>query len=262
MIISEIQYDDIQSAEFLKLITGLLDDAQITYWLDTGTLLGVIRDNNFIPWDADIDIGIWDEQEQSLLQVLDKLPKKSYYILNKENEDSIQIIMNKEEVSTIHYRYIDITTYHKTNDSASRRWISIQKKTLSDLTRKNLYLLLAIRAKKFYGTQAFNNARNMLTKKMIIKFNSCLYKINSHLINNLIDILVKHILNKRQKLTDYVRVTIPLAFFVHLGTISFKDNNYSIPQNFNEYLIWRYGSDWHIPQKKWDCIKNDNAIEL
>ena len=42
-------------------IIYLLDKNKIFYWVCHGTLLGIVRDKNLIPWDHDIDIAVWDE---------------------------------------------------------------------------------------------------------------------------------------------------------------------------------------------------------
>jgi phosphorylcholine metabolism protein LicD len=52
-------------------ITAALDAAGIVYMLDAGTLLGVVRDGDLIPWDSDIDISVPAEGLPSLLEVLD-----------------------------------------------------------------------------------------------------------------------------------------------------------------------------------------------
>ena len=38
---------------------SVLQKLGIVYWLDCGTLLGAIRDNQLIAWDNDIDLGCW-----------------------------------------------------------------------------------------------------------------------------------------------------------------------------------------------------------
>ena len=40
-------------------IIKILNKFKIKYWICQGTLLGIIRDNQLIPWDPDIDIAIW-----------------------------------------------------------------------------------------------------------------------------------------------------------------------------------------------------------
>lgn len=39
-------------------VTEVLDDAGVTHWLSDGTLLGAVRENDFIRNDTDIDIGV------------------------------------------------------------------------------------------------------------------------------------------------------------------------------------------------------------
>lgn len=42
----------------LHRVTRTLESAGVTYWLDHGTLLGVIREQRLLPWDTDLDISV------------------------------------------------------------------------------------------------------------------------------------------------------------------------------------------------------------
>ncbi|MFO0955382.1 MAG: LicD family protein [Candidatus Saccharibacteria bacterium] len=43
----------------LRDIASVLEKYQCTYWLSDGTLLGAIRENDFIAHDNDVDLGVW-----------------------------------------------------------------------------------------------------------------------------------------------------------------------------------------------------------
>ena len=51
----------------LKLIKGLFANAGIRYWIHSGTLLGAVRHNGFIPWDDDTDIGVFREDYDRII---------------------------------------------------------------------------------------------------------------------------------------------------------------------------------------------------
>ncbi len=71
--------------ELLKFTTDLFHKNNIEYIILFGTLLGSIRHNGIIPWDTDIDIGVYDESFKSIMDLKDKFNDKSYNIVDEGN---------------------------------------------------------------------------------------------------------------------------------------------------------------------------------
>jgi phosphorylcholine metabolism protein LicD len=63
----------------LSDIVILFDKYNITYHLEGGTLLGLVRDNQLLPWDHDIDISIPSSEIKKLLKIKNIL-EKSYRV--------------------------------------------------------------------------------------------------------------------------------------------------------------------------------------
>ncbi|MDA7476477.1 LicD family protein [Candidatus Pelagibacter ubique] len=63
---------EIRKYEFL-IICNLLDELKIEYFLNTGILLGAIRNNGFIPWDWDAELSVYSE---NVINKFDNLVKK------------------------------------------------------------------------------------------------------------------------------------------------------------------------------------------
>ena len=58
----------------------VLEKHGVTYWLDGGSLLGAFRHNGLIPWDDDLDIGMFEADEQLLLDKVAKDLSKKYWL--------------------------------------------------------------------------------------------------------------------------------------------------------------------------------------
>jgi lipopolysaccharide cholinephosphotransferase len=58
-----------KALKMLVDITNILEKCDISYILDGGTLLGVIRENRLLPWDTDVDLAITRDHEKALLSV-------------------------------------------------------------------------------------------------------------------------------------------------------------------------------------------------
>ncbi len=73
---------DVRKKEFL-LICDVLDKLKINYFLQTGILLGAIRDNSLIKWDWDIEISVFGEEFTTRIDlVADELKKNNFTIKN------------------------------------------------------------------------------------------------------------------------------------------------------------------------------------
>lgn len=55
--------------EILDFMHGLLTENKIAHWLNFGTLLGAVREQDIIPWDEDVDLGVWEEDVSRILEL-------------------------------------------------------------------------------------------------------------------------------------------------------------------------------------------------
>ena len=55
MIVEEVKARQIQ---IYKTVASFCEQHNISYWIDSGSLIGTIRHKGYIPWDDDIDIGM------------------------------------------------------------------------------------------------------------------------------------------------------------------------------------------------------------
>lgn len=72
----------------LKEVASILNDCNITYWLEGGTLLGIRRENRLLPWDNDIDISMMIDQSDKLPKFYNALKKANYRVRNRFFESS------------------------------------------------------------------------------------------------------------------------------------------------------------------------------
>jgi len=70
-----------ESLILLDLVVDILDRNKITYYLDFGTLLGAVRDNQFIRWDNNINISLLNEYDyEKLPNLFTQLSNNGYTV--------------------------------------------------------------------------------------------------------------------------------------------------------------------------------------
>jgi len=78
--------------EGLVLIKNILDKIEVKYYLSSGTLLGAVRDNDFIPWDWDVQMYLIKENAYpKRYQISESLINGSFEIYKfNDSEDSLK----------------------------------------------------------------------------------------------------------------------------------------------------------------------------
>lgn len=61
----------------LRIIDDIASENNISYWISSGSMIGVVRHNGFIPWDDDLDIELLKEDYIKLIDCLTKYCKTS-----------------------------------------------------------------------------------------------------------------------------------------------------------------------------------------
>ena len=95
------QIDKKVATENLLLFKTILDNANIEFFLLYGTVLGAIRENDFIEYDTDTDTGIFEEDREKLLKAIPKLLDNGFELIRTKVPDDLVTFMRNDE-------YIDI----------------------------------------------------------------------------------------------------------------------------------------------------------
>ena len=228
--------------ELLKQVIEVLENHKITYWLDGGTLLGAVRDGKFIDWDNDIDIGSWDMDYKRDVKKLISLSliDKGLSIGLYENNMNIR----KGQVC------VDVKFYLLKNNNA------VEPKFMPRNTiGKILYILSksliapnhisADHMKSFYGSTA-------------VKL--------SNLITQAIPLFMRPGLSKLMMAAFYqfgsedITEVVPAIFFKYFSNMTFYGMTFKVPEKTEQYLVYRYGTNWLTPVKDWVTERDDGSI--
>jgi len=79
----------LRARRMLIEVAMLLDKNGITYHLEGGTLLGIVRDNDLLPWDHDVDISIPAKEVDKFRGILNDLYKKGYKVSKRKSKASV-----------------------------------------------------------------------------------------------------------------------------------------------------------------------------
>lgn len=228
----------------LHQIKEVLDKYNIEFWLDCGTLLGAVRDGKFIPWEHDLDFGVFYKKniKNFRFSIAKAFSDKGFKIFVSDNY--ITIKGNKDT-------WADINFYNLCNEKAI---VSFKKpKNLIGLL---LYIFYKVLLSPYYYKINFKMNRTIIITSTFVITSRILPSFLRKLIAKKLLIIYKKIGSK-----DILWV-VPNYFFTKLATIIFYEKEFKIPYKAEEYLAYRYGKDWNVPKKNWVTEKDDHTVVI
>jgi len=76
----------------LPYFVKFLKDHSIKFWADWGTLLGALRNGKMIPWDYDIDFGMFNDDALKMLSLSDEVNADGYEFSIDRNPQHIRVV--------------------------------------------------------------------------------------------------------------------------------------------------------------------------
>jgi len=114
---------DIDKNLFPLVITvkNELEKHNIFYWVDMGSLLGIVRDKKLLEWDHDFDFSIFSEDRIKIIDVISSLKKRGFKIKIEKNFPWLEDIVQIYESSSNNKLHVDIGIYTKIGNKAFMR---------------------------------------------------------------------------------------------------------------------------------------------
>lgn len=226
----------------LKILADICEKNNIQYWLSSGTLLGAIRHQGFIPWDDDVDIVMFKKDYTLLEKILSSMQSETFVLHSMKTD--IEYVkrfakFRKREGREAsrdrrcgYYKwagtYIDIFVIEKTSYLAA---------LLSGSIYKNLVYLPSYLKTKWL--------RRILTRLIEVL---CLVFINPI-------IYLIGLINPKGEYHYILGMGWPWSTFfkkdiLPLSKANFEGVEFPVPNNSDAYLSGIYG-DWHkIPSEE------------
>lgn len=103
--------------DMLLEFDAICNKHNLSYWLDSGTLLGAVRHKGFIPWDDDIDISMPYEDYKKFQEIAKQELSKDIFLQSKESDsaflfDYTKLRSNRASIVEFHEKSADVA-YHQ-----------------------------------------------------------------------------------------------------------------------------------------------------
>ncbi len=93
----------------LKEFKRICEENGLRYWLESGTLLGAVRHQGFIPWDDDIDVSMPREDYNKFIAIFQEQKNEKYRLRCWETEENYPYVYAKlEKVGSIFRQASDL----------------------------------------------------------------------------------------------------------------------------------------------------------
>lgn len=243
---STLRKAQLRMLEMLKFIDKICLDNNLTYWLDSGTLLGAARHHGFIPWDDDADICMPYEDATKFKQIMLHNNPSNEFVLQCNETDS-NYLESWFVLRDLKSEYLQDSHIHQLR---KYRGLQVDIFPLENTIRPFLF--------KFCSRYQAHLIDGLLLKNNI--FAKTISKLSYHLLHKLFIPFFR--IYKRHN--SYYNMCYGCTFISKrflsdiypIKRMKFEGFNFNVPNNYNGYLNKIYKNWKSIPDK----IETHNVV--
>ena len=240
--------------EIAKEIKRVCEENGIGYWLDSGTMLGAVRHKGFIPWDDDLDMGMFREDYERFLHIAPKALHPPFALQQWETDPHYGLAFAKvRKAGTLYIEnksqrsqsqngiFVDIFPYdHYGNDPRGQ---GLPLRVINTIMRRKSGMQTwregaSVNWRRFIGQIPFAIVAPFASRAAL----TARYK------------RVATMYNEReceyyfpQGISNYGRWIIPVSAMTEMIDAPFEDDVFKIPRGYDAYLTHAYGDYMTLP---------------
>ena len=231
----------------LNMVVEFCEKNKIQYWLDCGTLLGAIRHKGYIPWDDDIDIGMFRPDFDRLMHTFNQENSRYKFICNELDKECVYPYGKVLDTDTILYEpnekgitsciNIDVFVYDNAPDDA------LECKKMYD--RRDRYSMLNALQNRMIGTHSVVKDIVKSVGFVALKFYPKGYFARKVVCNSKIyaDVSTKSVGN----FTSASKIVCEKEIFSSFIKVPFEGKEYNAPIGYDKWLTAFYGDYMQLP---------------
>lgn len=228
----------------------VLSQAGVTYWLDAGTLLGLVRDGCTLEGDKDADLGIDSASLDALHRALDAFRSEGYTFHKETYDGRLTAVPMFPEDRSEDPLNVTLRVYHRQEDTM---WApgTFKKKALKGGGGSSS------RGKGGKGSRAW---RPMLQRAYVLARAASKRIVRRWELTSWPVRLVRHV-GTWTFPASYVDATKPLgdAALASLDPIDDRLSTLPAPSKCHAYLEHKYG-DWRTPAPSWRWYEDEQGF--
>ena len=254
MLVEDLKKVQLAQLDLLLEFDRICRLHNINYYLIGGSALGAVRHSGFIPWDEDIDVGMYSRDFEHFLEVCNRELNEEYFLQSFETDLAYTGQFAKIRVNN--------TTFLEVEPSDANpkmhHGIFIDIFPLDNISDNNLFARFQYALVRFLVSVCL--ARNNSPKnpfKRLLKKVYCI-PLNSLFSKAKMDELCKKIAswyNEKgtKRVTNFFgrygfnRETLPIEWLGNPSYREFEGHLFPLPERWHEYLTHLYGDYLELP---------------
>lgn len=230
----------------------ILEGLEITYWLDQGSLLGAVREGAFLPWDHDLDLGVWEEEVKSKLsEIVDELRFRGAQVTVTPYVVKVKggiLRSSDQSVDLRIYRLCQgaaYSEYRSSTEAVNAHWLLKRFKAACRRGIIGGHKVCRFALKKMRGEGSPTGRAFSFFKGINGMAGGVIYFLHRAI----------EALHDRR-----VLFRVEASFFNEFRKVKIHGMELPAPSRAEEYLELKYGQDWRSPRTHWKYWEDDGAL--